>query len=364
MADPFIIFFSIMLAIVLIISIIALILAIMHMNTIGPTGPKGSMGPIGPIGPQGLTGKQGIQGPTGPTGSSGGNGGTTGAPTFVDDFDGTELNRNNWNVYSGPDPTHSCVVYTDNGQQIRVSGGNLIITSTPQGNGQPILSGRITSKNKYGYGLYKSSVRIVSQNNSLGWPAFWLTPFASPPPNDPAAIGTFGKWPRSGEIDIMETIYNGNAFQNGNSNIDGDTNVMTLHCGANTSVPTAYVGIPVGTVKSNFSISHVYGLHWTAQAMIFYVDDVQVANINSYNWNGLCMTGITGFTGAALPFDGNMNPMNIIFNLAVGGDWAGQGTSCKCDVGSSGSCQSYTNCGSCPQLPITMYVDYIKYWKE
>ncbi len=145
------------------------------------------------------------------------------------------------------------------------------------------------------YGYVEIRARVPSGPGL--WPAFWMLPtdFESKP-----------------EIDIMQML--------------GD-DPTTLHVHVHTVDTT-------GAVKSQGATStgpdltadwHVYGLWWTDDEIVWYLDDAEV-------WR---------FNGADVPSE----PMYLVANLAIGGDYAG------------------------PPDPATVFpaiyqIDFIRIWQE
>jgi len=62
-------------------------------------------------------------------------------------------------------------------------------------------SGRVMSKDSFKYGLFTFSAKVPKCNYI--WPAIWLLP------NNTHGEGTYGRWPCSGEIDVLETVHDG-----------------------------------------------------------------------------------------------------------------------------------------------------------
>ncbi|KAF2674423.1 hypothetical protein BT63DRAFT_365713 [Microthyrium microscopicum] len=122
-----------------------------------------------------------------------------------------------WNFYSGPDPTNGHVQYVD----AQTANGTLagFAQGVPNaGPTDPILltvdsvnkapngrqSVRIESKPKVNLGLVIVDILHMPAPVCGSWPAFWL-------------LGTGADWPKSGEIDILEGVNN------------ADANSYTLH---------------------------------------------------------------------------------------------------------------------------------------
>ena len=121
---------------------------------------------------------------------------------WEDSFDGTSLNREDWNVETH-DPgwvNSELQAYVDSEENIFLKDGNLVIqpVETKQEDGTvSYTSGRINTQNKHNfkYGLFEARVKVPKGQGFL--PAFWMMP---------ANENLYGQWPRCGEIDIMEVL--------------------------------------------------------------------------------------------------------------------------------------------------------------
>ena len=134
-----------------------------------------------------------------------------------------------------------------------------------------VLTTKFTFAQQYGY----FEIKAALPEGQGFWPAFWLMP-------------TDNTWPP--EIDIMEQLGN-----------DPDTIFQTRHTAA-----TADGKMDSSSVKTHLQDSsdfHTYGLSWTKEYLIWYIDGVETRRIET-------------------PADMN-KPMYVLLNLAVGGDWGG-----------------------------------------
>lgn len=96
--------------------------------------------------------------------------------------------------------THSCANYVADGSTVFSRDGKLVLrVSSACANGKCLNSGRIMSKASYNYGLFIFKA-TVPKCNAI-WPALWLLP------TDSKGTGTYGTWPCSGEIDVLETVH-------------------------------------------------------------------------------------------------------------------------------------------------------------
>ena len=141
---------------------------------------------------------------------------------------------------------------------------------------RPYLSGMLSTDRFFAqrYGYFEMRARLPGGRGI--WPAFWLVSKTQL---------------EHVEIDIMEAI-------------GGDT----AHVYQSTHLKaTRGKGIHVRVGPDGFdytTASHSYGLEWTPDELVFYIDGIETTRMN----------------GA--PFR-DAPPMYLIANLAVGGDWAG-----------------------------------------
>ena len=82
--------------------------------------------------------------------------------------------------------------YVGDGTTAFVSNGALTLKAYYAGS--QWRSARINSKQSWTYGFIEASIKVTDKKGA--WPAFWMMPKNS----------SYGIWPKSGEIDIMETL--------------------------------------------------------------------------------------------------------------------------------------------------------------
>ena len=169
---------------------------------------------------------------------------------WSDEFDGTELNRNNWTVEVNGNGggNNELQYYVDNTKNLEVSNGTLKIHALRENYGnKSYTSGRINSKGKQEFKYGKIEARMKLPRFSGIWPAFWTLG---------ANYNTVG-WPKCGEMDIMEAINDNNAvFANlhwSYKNTQADTKGKTYDVGDRTQW-------------------HTYGMEWDENSAAFYVD--------------------------------------------------------------------------------------------
>ena len=170
-----------------------------------------------------------------------------------------------------------------------ISNGVLTITAIkePTG-GKDYSSARLTTKGKGDWLYCKVEVRAKLPTGCGTWPAIWMLPTEN----------TYGGWPKSGEIDIMEHV-----------GYDPDTVHSTVHTELFNHTIGTQVGKPMylPTAITDF---HVYTMEWDEDEIRSFVDGEQYF---SFVNNG------EGY--GAWPFD---QPFHLILNLAVGGNWGGK----------------------------------------
>ena len=199
--------------------------------------------------------------------------------------------------------------YVDKPQNITVSDGTLKIHAIHETtNGMTYSSSKIKTfgKANFKYGRIEVSAKVPPQMGT--WPAVWMMPVHN----------TYGGWPRSGEIDIVEHVgYDPNQLHITVHTMDYN-GMINNQKGSNTYVENA---------TSHFN---TYRIDWTEEGICGYINDQKV-----YEYLN------EGKGYSSWPFD---QEFYLIVNLAVGGDWGGRkGVDNKA-------------------FPATFEVDYIRYY--
>ena len=118
-----------------------------------------------------------------------------------DEFDGNSLNMNYWSYQEGDGSQYGIPGWGNGEQQyysqdnVSVNNGALKITARRENKGgKAYTSARIRTANKvaFTYGRIEAKIKLPPYQGL--WPAFWMLPDTI----------TYGNWPNSGEIDIME----------------------------------------------------------------------------------------------------------------------------------------------------------------
>jgi len=175
--------------------------------------------------------------------------------------------------------------YTDKRENSIVKDGKLILTAQSE-NGL-WTSARLKTQHKgdWTYGFFEIRAKVPRGRGT--WPAIWMMPERN----------SYGDWPASGEIDIMEHV-----------GFDQDK----IH----TSVHTQDYNHRKGTQKTRSAkipgVSdsfHTYAIEWNDKAIFWYVDDEPFY---------FFQREADGY--GVWPFD---HPFHIILNVAMGGTWGG-----------------------------------------
>ncbi len=208
---------------------------------------------------------------------------------WQDEFDGIELNRNNWIFDIGDHGwgNEEWQTYTDKPENVRIEDGMLVIEARIDptlSSGRPYSSARIKTQGLHSWQYGRIEARMKLPYGQGIWPAFWM-------------IGDINvRWPAMGEIDVLEHI-----------GMEPDTIYATVHApgyegrygvGGSLTVPT-------DTLKNDF---HVYAIEWQENEIRWYFDEQEYFKV----------------TPEDVPDEWIFkHPFYIILNLAVGGLWPG-----------------------------------------
>jgi beta-glucanase (GH16 family) len=230
-----------------------------------------------------------------------------------DEFDSQYINPDKWSWEINGDGggNNELQYYTALPTNSYIENGKLIIKAIHENyQNREYTSARLRTKDKgdWLYGRIEVSAKIP---NGIGtWPAIWMLP----------TDWTYGGWPASGEIDIMEHVgYDPNV-------IHGSIHTQAYNHTIGTQ-KTAQLKIPTATTQF-----HLYAIEWFADHIDFYIDSYKYFTFNNENkgWQ-------------YWPFD---KRFHLILNLAVGGNWGGvQGV----DINA---------------FPAQMEIDYVRVYKK
>ena len=217
---------------------------------------------------------------------------------WSDEFDGTSLDRSNWNVELH-DPrwvNDEQQAYVDSEDNLQVKDGVLHIKPKRVKNNDgsySYTSGRVNTQGhqKYKYGLFEARVKVPKTQGYL--PAFWMMPEDE---------NLYGQWPKCGEIDCMEVMGQNTKKAYG-----------TIHYGTPHKEDQGTFELKDGDYADEY---HTFSLEWFPDHMNWYMDGVLYHTANQW------YTAKDGKEKVSYPapFD---QDFYIILNLAVGGSWVG-----------------------------------------
>lgn len=216
---------------------------------------------------------------------------------WSDEFDYTGApDTTKWNYDLGDGCPNVCnwgnnelQYYTNDPKNVRVENGMLIIEAHNDSlGGKAYTSTRMVSKNKGDWLYGRIEVKAKLPRGKGTWPAIWML----------STDWSYGGWPESGEIDIMEHV-----------GFDPGVVHGTIHTKKyNHLNQTQKEGtITVADCQDAF---HVYAIDWRENRIDFFVDDKL--------YHSVIRDPADDFNG--WPFD---KRFHLIMNIAVGGNWGG-----------------------------------------
>ncbi|MDP9048361.1 MAG: glycoside hydrolase family 16 protein [Bacteroidota bacterium] len=216
---------------------------------------------------------------------------------FFEDFNEKTLDRSKWNVENRVHTVNNeqqayvdsaATIYLVHGRAGEGAKNGALVLKTvfkpgfiANNNKYDFISGRINTRQKMEFTYGTASARMKMSSGAGLWPAFW-------------ALGN-GKWPDSGEIDVMETVGDSSWISNAlhGPNYFGNT-------------PFAYRAFfPKGTDVTKW---HIYSVDWSADTIVFKVDGMTTYTV----------------TRAMIEHYGRWafdNPKFLILNFALGGGY-------------------------------------------
>ena len=211
---------------------------------------------------------------------------------WSDEFDGSDPSPNpdNWDYNLGGNGwgNGERQTYTRERDNSFVSNGTLKIVAKKNDSGKWTSARVISSfKQSFTYGYIEFRAKLPTELGS--WPALWMMPQSS----------SYGNWPRSGEIDVMEYA----------SSTWGKRAYGTVHCKAGSGGNAIKSGSTEIADAQNW---HTYAVLWQEDSIQWYFDGKAVTEYrNPRNEKNAWETW---------PFD---KPFYIIMNVAMGGTLGG-----------------------------------------
>lgn len=229
---------------------------------------------------------------------------------FQDDFNTKgNFDVTKWSYYQRGNPAWAKYL-TTGADYASLDGSNLVLrmdNKAVPGDAVSYHSGGIKTQGKFSFLYGKVEVRAKFKRGKGSWPAIWMMPERD----------TYGGWPNSGEIDIMEHV---NTEDSVHQTIHNAA-VTNTAGGSTASRPAAY----------NPADYNLYGIIWSPDKIEFYVNNTlnytysKAANASSRDW----------------PFN---QPFYLILNQSGGAGWPG---AIKDD-----------------DLPFSMSVDWVRVYQE
>ena len=180
---------------------------------------------------------------------------------FEDEFNGDSLNTDVW-VYRGSGPRRDGF---NAESQVRVENGNMIMTGEYKKDGsygEGWYTGMVKLKERYCKGYFE--IRCIVNSGSGFWSAFWLQ--ADAPYTASVSKGGVG----GAEVDIFESMSWGDK-------IGSDSVSQNIHCAGVDGVEEGFQSLNLGTFygKNIYEEYNTYGLEWTDNEYIFYINGVE-----------------------------------------------------------------------------------------
>ena len=215
---------------------------------------------------------------------------------WADEFDGDELNPDNWNYQVEPAGRFNkeWQRYTDSKQNAYIENGAMVIKAIHESEEHGLdqyTSARMNTANKQAWKHGRVAARIQLPYGNGMWPAFWMLG---------ANIDENGgdtPWPQTGEIDIMEFYGSkNNARIEANIHYANDEN-------KHEAMGAKGIDLEEGIFAHNF---HVFEMEWDDEKIVWYLDGKEYARQSL----------------AEQKYSEFHQPFFILLNIAVGGAWA------------------------------------------
>jgi beta-glucanase (GH16 family) len=195
----------------------------------------------------------------------------------------TAMNRTGWHnrelqYYAGPGGPNAVV----QGGRLRITARHESPSQAPDWGGQRYTSARLITRGHaaWTYGYFEVRAKLPCGRGT--WPAIWM-------------LGTGGRWPEDGEIDLMEQVGR-----------EPERVFSTVHTAAGSGGRVVSAGVRLPDACSAF---HDYQLLWTPDALVFSIDGFEYLHYPRLDAGP-----------RPWPFD---QPQFLLLNLAIGGDLGG-----------------------------------------
>ena len=230
---------------------------------------------------------------------------------WQDDFDSSNLDTTKWtrippnNADWGKHMTTDSKCYDISEGKLLLNG---IVNKDTLSDSRPFLTGGVYTKGKFAFQYGKIEIRAKLECAQGAWPAMWML----------AEQKKYGKYPRNGEIDIMEHLnFDTIIYQTTHS-------YYTLELKEKDNPPH------YGTSKIDNDKFNTYGLEWYPDKLVFTLNGKEtfvypkVPDVDSTQW----------------PYD---QPFYVLIDQQLGGSWVGKVNS--------------------DDLPVQMIIDFVKVYQ-
>ena len=205
---------------------------------------------------------------------------------WSDEFEGSELNENNWTRCTRGKPDWKNTMSPDP-DLLRMEDGILhlrgIVNKDTLSDPAPFLTAGVTSQGKFNYKFGKVQIRARFKSAHGAWPALWM-------------MGEELGWPACGEIDLMEHLnFEHKVYQ-------------TVHSEYTVNNPGQTQPQKSSTASISRDEWNTYGCEWNADSITFTVNGK-----NTHVYPRLAEKGEKQW-----PFN---QPFYFILSMQIGGDW-------------------------------------------
>lgn len=186
---------------------------------------------------------------------------------WSDEFNGPSIDRSVWSYEIGFIRNKEPQYYTDRAENSYIENGNLVIETRMENyQGAPFTSASLNTHGKKAFQYGRIEMRAKLPKGNGIWPAFWT-------------LGEKGRWPRDGEIDIME-LWGGEIEEIwGSKGDNGLGDGVTTGCSHFADENAKHVSGGLGKYKLPGGAKcadayHIYAIEWNAEEIKWFFDDV------------------------------------------------------------------------------------------
>jgi len=227
---------------------------------------------------------------------------------WQDDFNASELDTTKWTKI-GPNKADWGKHMTRDSKCYSIEDGKLIlkgiVNEDTLSDSRPYLTGGVYTKDKFAFRYGKIEIHAKLESAKGAWPAMWMLPQKN----------SYGGWPKSGEIDILEHLNYDKKFYI-------TTHSYYTHTLGGKDKPKSGELFAVDVSKYN-----TYGLEWYPDKLVFTLNGIKTFEYPK----------VDGVDPSQWPYD---KSFYVLIDQQLGGSWIG-------DVDTK-------------DLPVRMFVDWVK----